>query len=259
VFPVSSELDHVGPLAPTVGGVAALLSCLADTQANPAYASGVEDELEGGVTDCRIGFIRQYEGIAERFQPAVWRAFADAQAALRSEGARLVSVDLPALHGCHDVHRILFEAGVAVSHQRLWPRHAAEYGEAARARVVAAGRITAQQVGEARSAQARLTKSLSQILATVDILITPAAPFTAPRIEEAEGKLRATRDSTDSLSNRTALPFGLAGLPAVVVPAGRDAAGLPVAVQLAAGRFRDRALLRAARALERARSGPLAP
>jgi aspartyl-tRNA(Asn)/glutamyl-tRNA(Gln) amidotransferase subunit A len=50
---------------------------------------------------------------------------------------------------------------------------------------------------------------------------------------------------------RFTAPFNLVGLPAITLPCGFDRDGLPVGVQLVAGRWNEAALLRAAQEFER--------
>ena len=70
---------------------------------------------------------------------------------------------------------------------------------------------------------------------TVDALVTPAtpyvAPFTTPPIDTPEGQAEG----------RFSGQFNVTGDPAVVVPVGFTAGGLPVGIQFSAPRGRDMA------------------
>ena len=86
-----------------------------------------------------------------------------------------------------------------------------------------------------------------------DILATPAVavpPF--PLGQPPPRRDRRPRPSGWRGWIAFTYPFNLAGLPAIVVPAGRTAAGLPVGLQLVARRLDDARLLRAAAAFEAA-------
>ena len=78
-----------------------------------------------------------------------------------------------------------------------------------------------------------------------DILIAPGEANSAPRFEDAGESFPFT--STPSLR----IGFNLTGHPALVVPAGFDAQGLPVAVQLVAKAGREDLLFAAGRIIER--------
>ncbi len=79
----------------------------------------------------------------------------------------------------------------------------------------------------------------------VDVLATPTTPTTAFRLGE-----RLERPMRMYQSDLCTVPVNLAGLPAISLPCGQDAGGLPVGLQLI-GRYLDEAgLLRAAYAFE---------
>jgi len=67
------------------------------------------------------------------------------------------------------------------------------------------------------------------------------------------------RESVQNALVRTTAPFNLTGLPAVAVPTGVGASGLPGSVQFAARPFDERTALRLARAVERAAGALGAP
>jgi Asp-tRNA(Asn)/Glu-tRNA(Gln) amidotransferase A subunit family amidase len=78
----------------------------------------------------------------------------------------------------------------------------------------------------------------------VDVLLTPAAPFTAPAttppVDTPEGELEGLFTGV----------FNVTGDPAIVLPCGWDAGGLPVGIQLSAPRGADMPLLAAAGLIE---------
>jgi amidase len=81
-----------------------------------------------------------------------------------------------------------------------------------------------------------------------DILVLPVLGETAFELKDREGhRVTAARQLEMTQVNFLAI---LAGLPAVAVPFGKGADGLPIAVQLIAQRDQDELLLRAARMLE---------
>jgi aspartyl-tRNA(Asn)/glutamyl-tRNA(Gln) amidotransferase subunit A len=77
----------------------------------------------------------------------------------------------------------------------------------------------------------------------VDVLALPSTPTTAPRIgPEAGANLRAYPSPTR--------PFNVSGHPALTVPCGFGADGLPLGLQLVGRAFDEATLLRAAYAFE---------
>jgi Asp-tRNA(Asn)/Glu-tRNA(Gln) amidotransferase A subunit family amidase len=79
-------------------------------------------------------------------------------------------------------------------------------------------------------------------MAEVDLLVLPVTAGTAP--------LRRDPDVLDGDVFAFTLPASLSGGPALTVPAGADAAGLPVAVQLVGRPWEDHVVLAAGRVVE---------
>jgi len=102
-----------------------------------------------------------------------------------------------------------------------------------------------------------LLPSAAQVYEGIDVLITPAAPFTAPAttppVDTPEGELEGLFTAV----------FNVTGDPALVLPCGWDTDGLPIGIQLSAPRGADMPLLAAAALIETAlafdRRAPEAP
>jgi amidase len=114
---------------------------------------------------------------------------------------------------------------------------------------------------------ARIRAAWDSFFAEHDVLLAPVvrrAAFehveggtdpvsTLTRTVEVDGVATPTIDLTHWCG-----VFGVLHVPVVVVPAGRTAEGLPVGVQVVGGRYQDRTVLAAARAIEQA-LGPIGP
>lgn len=98
---------------------------------------------------------------------------------------------------------------------------------------------------QAQKARTLLIQAYDELFAHYDVLLSPVAP--APAFGLGEN----TADPVKMyLADIMTVPPSLAGLPALSVPAGTTAAGLPVGVQLIGARQSDAALLALARSLE---------
>ncbi len=99
----------------------------------------------------------------------------------------------------------------------------------------------------------------NRLFDTVDVLVTPALARTP--IDAVEWRHRGW--FANFWSNATyapfAAPWNLAGWPAMTVPAGLDAAGMPLAVQLVGRPGAEALLLAVAAQLERTRPWPRLP
>jgi aspartyl-tRNA(Asn)/glutamyl-tRNA(Gln) amidotransferase subunit A len=111
--------------------------------------------------------------------------------------------------------------------------------------------LTAADLAAALETKLRTTAAYTQALESYDVLATPTvpvppfaaeAPAPAGFLDPARGWLRWTPNT---------YVFNLTGQPAITVPIGLNSAGLPVGLQVAAGRGRDAATLFAAAGVER--------
>ncbi|HLF72371.1 MAG TPA: amidase family protein, partial [Dehalococcoidia bacterium] len=106
--------------------------------------------------------------------------------------------------------------------------------------LVEAGLATSDAEYEAsRKAVRDLRDGLIRDLAGFDAFLLPAAPTTAPASLETTGQ------------GIFCAPASFAGVPAISLPSGLDAVGLPYAVQLMAGPLAETRLLAAAAWVER--------
>jgi Asp-tRNA(Asn)/Glu-tRNA(Gln) amidotransferase A subunit family amidase len=108
----------------------------------------------------------------------------------------------------------------------------------------AAEHVTREQYDAALAKRAELLGACDAAYANVDALVSPAAPYVAPAttppIDTPEGQAEG----------RFTGQFNVTGNPAVVLPVGFTAGGLPVGIQFSAPRGRDMALLAVARRVE---------
>jgi aspartyl-tRNA(Asn)/glutamyl-tRNA(Gln) amidotransferase subunit A len=86
------------------------------------------------------------------------------------------------------------------------------------------------------------------------VLAAPTTPIAAPPLGEVHTVLEdSSSQNTAALLLRNTSPFNLCGFPAISVPCGRTAAGLPVGLQLVAKPWDEATLLQVAAGFERRR------
>ncbi len=100
--------------------------------------------------------------------------------------------------------------------------------------------------GKALSVREMIKKAYCDVFSRIDILMLPATPGPAFRLGE-----KIDDPVAMYLSDIFTTPANLTGLPAISIPAGLSADGLPVGVQLVAATGREDVLLRGARGLEK--------
>jgi len=107
---------------------------------------------------------------------------------------------------------------------------------------------------DALARQKALAASAPALFADADVLVLPANIITAPPVEAVAHDLERY-GSVNYATLRPTCPVNLLELCAVSVPAGLDASGMPVGMQLIARNGDDEALLGIARAIERSLGG----
>ena len=251
VVSLSWSLDTAGPLARTVTDCALLLQALAGHDPlDPASAGRRCRTSPPNSVRTWAGWWSASTGSTSSAPPSRPRAGRRYQAALgvlRGLGAEVREIELPLL----DV------AGAALNTIHLSEAHAYHetrirarpdlYGPALRAyfRLGAlagvADYLRAQQVRE------KIRRQMLAALREVDVIAGPTTGTLPPRLD-APGTAMIDRFSRRSLT----APFSLSGVPAISVPCGFSADGLPIGLQLAGRPFDESTVFRVAFAYEQA-------
>jgi Asp-tRNA(Asn)/Glu-tRNA(Gln) amidotransferase A subunit family amidase len=236
--PLAWSLDHGGPLARSVGDAALVLEALVGGgagrplpwRAAPATGRRARKGLRVGVLDVD-GTGR---ALAEDAALEAWRA---SLRALEAAGATLVHVDLPEMATLRAVNFLILSVEAAAYHAaglRAWYD---DYGEPCRSRLLAGFAYDATDFVQAQRFRSEIRRRWGGLFDGIDVLSTPSQPDVAPPL----GEMASVKFTS---------PFNALGWPAVSVPFGEGAGGLPLATQLAAPSGREDVVLRAARALE---------
>ncbi|HUQ17110.1 MAG TPA: amidase [Candidatus Saccharimonadales bacterium] len=246
--PLSWTLDHAGPMARTVRDVAVTFAAIAGFDPrDPASVDRPIDaylgELERGVDGLRIGLAVPY--FFEQAEPEVIAAVRAAADALASVGARLTEVTLPRTDELRVTQRTILGSDAAAFHRERLASRRDDFGRDVAARIDAGLAVTGAEYAAARRTRDELIRSFDLMFDTLDLLALPTTPTVAPLREGADAVAAAAR-----LTGLTS-PFNLTGLPAISIPCGRDAHGLPIGLQLVSRRWGEALLLRAANTYER--------
>jgi aspartyl-tRNA(Asn)/glutamyl-tRNA(Gln) amidotransferase subunit A len=247
-------LSHTGPMARTVRDAALLLQVMAGPDARDRLSlpdAGVDwpAACEGGVRGLRVAWSPDLGYAA--VEPEV-RAIAEA-------AARRFAADLgcgveeadPGFEDPGDAERLLFYTGIAVNLAGLDPaRRALLDPEMARAVEEEVDSRTALDYALACRVRQAVWEACRPFFARYDLLLTPALavlPFAAG--EEGPHMVAGRRVGRFGWTPFT-YPFNLTGQPALVVPAGWSATGLPVGLQIVGRLYDEATVLRAGAAFE---------
>ena len=242
VTPLSPTLDHVGVLAASVADAAAVLAALTGTATPPLEETPARPYRLGVLTD-QLADPRLDPELAAITRAALDRLVVAGLVLADSDGAVLTE-----LAGClEDI--LLVEAwqvhGPAISGPGADPEL---FGATTLRLLRSAADVEPRRREAALARRAELLPAAEELLDGVDVLIGPATPYVAPErtppIDTPEGEIEGIFSG----------PYNVTGQPAIVLPCGVTAEGLPVGLQLAARRGDDADLLRVATAVEAALS-----
>ncbi|MBC3983396.1 amidase [Streptomyces sp. AC536] len=258
VTSLSWSLDHVGPITRTVRDAALLFAALAGPDAgDPASlsAGSAGDVLRGadedGLRGLRVGVPSTY--YFERVDPEVEAAVRAAIARLGDLGAELVEVTTPMDRYIHAIHWGLMVPEATAYHEQTLRSTPQSYGPDVRVLLEAGELVSAGDYLRAQRARTLLRRAWAEVYEQVDVVAAPTVPMTAVPVDQhtvhwPDGTVESVSDAYVRLS----APANITGMPSLTLPVGRDAAGLPIGMQLMAAPLADATVLRAGRAYEAA-------
>jgi aspartyl-tRNA(Asn)/glutamyl-tRNA(Gln) amidotransferase subunit A len=278
VVAFASSLDQAGPMARDVRDCAILLEAMSgfDPKDSTSLELDVprwEADLSSDIRGKRIGIPKEYriDGVPEEID----RVWEQGIAWMRDAGAEIVEVSLPHTRYALPTYYIIAPAeassnlarydgvryGRRVDAERSGAAggalgdmyratRAAGFGPEVKRRimigtyVLSAGFYDAY-FNQAQKVRALIARDFDRVWEHCDLLLTPTAPSAAFALGEKSDDPIAMY-----LNDVFAVPASLAGLPAISVPAGLNAQGLPLGLQLIGKALDEQGILNAALAFE---------
>ncbi|HUX88079.1 MAG TPA: amidase [Chloroflexota bacterium] len=240
VFPLSWSLDHAGFMARSVEDLGLLLSILAGHDpADPGSARvPVDDYLRASARpaeNIRLGILANWQAQA---QPTAWEHFRAVTGQLREAGATLRDLEFPGgLPYAIAIQTAIMRVEVAASHADRFARQRDAYAPRLRGWIESGQLISGVDYVRAQQLRRQLRQQTLALFHDADCLIVPTASGPAP-----------DRSTTGDASFQA--PASLLGLPAVTIPTGLSADGLPLGLQIIAPPFAEAKLLSVARFVE---------
>jgi aspartyl-tRNA(Asn)/glutamyl-tRNA(Gln) amidotransferase subunit A len=183
--------------------------------------------------------------------PDVRRLFGAARAALEAAGHVISDIAIAHAARIADVYLHIVLPEASWYHAPLLERHADRYSPGVRLRLEMGRYILAEDYLRAMHARSTLRRAVDRALEGVDALMLPAMAIGAPALGagtvEIDGRLEPVR----ALMLRLTQLFNITGHPAIAIPCGRGADGLPRGIQLVGHPGATERLLQVALAVER--------
>jgi aspartyl-tRNA(Asn)/glutamyl-tRNA(Gln) amidotransferase subunit A len=247
-FPFVASLDHVGPLARNVRDLALAYDAMqgADAEDPVATKRAVEPalpSLDRGIETLRIAKAGGY--FRRSAAPEILSAFDTVAKALGATN----EIELPEVQRARGAAFIITASEGASLHLARLRNRANEFDPAVRDRLIAGAMIPASLVIKAQKFRRWYQAEIRKLFESVDAIIAPATPCTAPLIGEEILNLDGVEVPLRANIGIYTQPISFIGLPVVAVPV--PIAPLPVGIQIIAPAWREDIALSIASDLER--------
>lgn len=255
---MGSSLDQIGPFGKTVEDAETIFNTIAGH--DPKDSTSVPDEMvkpKSGESRI-IGVPRDFlgEGLGEE----VRLNFEQSLKKLQATGYKLQEVSLPNIKYSLAAYYIIMPAEASTNLARYdgvryglsregenvidsyLKTRGEGFGKEVRRRimlgayVLSAGYYDAYY-NKANAVRVLITRDFEETFREVDAIVTPTSPVPAFKIGE-----KANDPLAMYLADIFTVPVNLAGLPAISVPSGKTAVGLPLGLQIIAPRFGEQTL-----------------
>jgi len=268
----ASSLDQIGPFAATVDDAALLVEVIGghdplDSTSIARPAPPVVAGIDEGVSGLRIGIVDEMTEI-DGIEPAVREAVRRAASGLEAAGAKVDTVSVPSATYGISAYYLIAPAEASsnlarydgvryglrvdaddVAHMNAATREAG-FGPEVKRRIMlgtyalSAGYYDAYY-GQAQRVRTLILRDFERVYEQFDVLIAATSPTVAFELGSKTADPLAMY-----LCDVCTVPANLSGHPAMSVPFGRGAGGLPIGVQVLAPALGEPTMFRVARAIE---------
>jgi aspartyl-tRNA(Asn)/glutamyl-tRNA(Gln) amidotransferase subunit A len=239
--PLSRTLDHLGPLTLSVTDAWHVLHALRGrTPVKPLAPTPMRT--------LRLAVPRRY--FCDLLDDDVRQSFDATLELLGREGATLVDVDIPHAALTPSVYTHIVFGDAAAYHASALDATPERYTHNVRLRLEMARYVTAEDYVRALDGRRVLRQEVNEALTGVDALVLPTLPIVAPPIGAATVRVGKSDEPVRNVMLRLTQLFNITGHPAVSLPAGVAASGLPCGLQLAGAWGQTDTLLHVARSVE---------
>ncbi len=247
------SLDHIGPLAASVDDLALFYDATAGAHPSDEETHGQpEPEAVGELdppepTELRIAWTPE---MGEDAEAPVKHSFLNAVGALRRSGAVVEERKIPHIHQAQRVGYVTM-ASEAAGTQRDWLReHRDEYNWDTRLLLAVGARISADEYLHAQRVRTVVADEFAKVFDDYDFFITPTTGMVAPEISKGALDTGEVNSRVNAYVSRYTFLGNVTGVPAVSIPCGVDANGLPVGLMIYAAPWKEKELLNAAAAID---------
>ncbi|MEY9180184.1 AtzE family amidohydrolase [Bradyrhizobium sp. USDA 326] len=247
-FPFVASLDHLGPFARSVTDLALAYDVMQGPDADDAACTtrGLEPTLPllaNPVSDLRIAIAGGH------FQKNVFPEAVEAVSRVAKALGTTKVVDVPEASRARAAAYVITTTEGASLHLDRLRKRPNDFDPAVRDRLIAGAMVPAPLVDRAQKFRRWYRAQLVEIFKSVDVLLAPATPCTAPKLGQMNFNLDGVELPVRANIGIHTQPISFIGLPVVAVPVPLEP--LPIGVQIICAPWREDIALRVAHALEK--------
>lgn len=252
-IPLAWSLDHVGPLTKSVEDAAIMLAAMAGADPKDPSTSSrpivdYRNGMQGSIRGLRLGVPRQY--FFEHVDPEIQKLVSAAIHELESIGATRVDVDIPALENCAAMEAHITLAEATSYHEPYLKKQPDDYGPTVQTNLEAGRYLLATDYVKSQRARTLLQRNFNEAFKRAEVIVSPTLPALPPLVGEVLVQSGDLQEHVIDAFLRFNIPYDLIGFPAISLPCGLSASGLPVGLQIAGRAFDEVTILRVASSYE---------
>ncbi|MQG10615.1 MAG: aspartyl/glutamyl-tRNA amidotransferase subunit A, partial [SAR202 cluster bacterium] len=251
----SWSMDTVGPISKSVEDAAITIQAIAGHDPKDTYSWDVPvpdylAALTGDISGIKLGVVQERMD-SPNLDPEFRDTVAKAISVLGELGASSEDVSIPLAPNAGALTMSILNVEWSNLHRPLFEPNIDELDHNNKIRFLTGSVIPAQFYYKAQKIRAMLRQQILDALEKVDVLVLPTGPVTAPPVESVPG-IQSKEHALTGLAGRISFtgPFNLAGTPAISVPCGFSAVGMPMGLQIVGRSFAEETVLKVAHAYE---------
>ncbi|UWU68771.1 AtzE family amidohydrolase [Bradyrhizobium sp. NC92] len=247
-FPFVASLDHLGPFARSVADLALAYDAMQGPDADDGACTTRGLEPVTPLLDESISGLR-FAIAGGHFQKNVFPEAVEAVSRIAKALGATQVVDIPEASRARAAAYVITTTEGASLHLDRLRKRPNDFDPAVRDRLIAGAMVPAALVDRAQKFRRWYRAQLAGIFGSVDVLLAPATPCTAPKLGQVKFNLDGVELPVRANIGIHTQPISFIGLPVVAVPVPLEP--LPIGVQIICAPWREDIALRVAHALEK--------
>ena len=248
------SMDTVGPISRTVEDAAITLGVIAGHDSKDPYSSTApvpdyQKSLGGDLNGLKVGVITEFME-SDLVESKVRQTVSEAIATLGELGATVEEVSIPLSMDAGVASAVLLAVEPALAQQDWIKDRIEDYGHDVRNLLLTGSLLPAQAYYKAQQLRTLLRQQVLDSLEKYDVLVLPTSGKGAQPLENDPPI--TSKETASRLAFLFTRIFNLASCPALSVPCGLDARGLPVGLQSGARPGSEETIFKVAHAYEQA-------